>query len=741
MIKTIIKRNGTKQPFDADKINGWGQWAAKTLGNSIDWGGVVLRAVQTCDEVTTSEALQQALIRACLDRPSWAYNRMAGRLYCALQRKKCYGKSIPTIKELHTQMVAAGIMAAKFASVYTDEEYAQLEETIDHSRDLTYAYYQHTQFKNKYAMRDRVNDIDYETPQFVHMRVAMRLAMNLPNRVETAKKFYYYFSTNKINIPTPYYTNSGTEKNGFLSCCLYTTNDTAPSLAAGDHIAYMMTVNSSGIGANIRTRAIGSSVRGGIIRHQGKFPYYKALGGAVNANMQNGRGGAATATFSVYDPQVLDIQKLKNPRSPDAKRNRDLDYAMAFNRFFAKKAAKGETYHTFDMAVTPEIYEAVNASEEEFERLYNKAVEEGRYVSELNAREVLLSSIEEAVSTGRQYLTDLTAANIHTPFKNPIYNSNLCQEILLPTTGYDSVEQLYKEEESGEVAMCALAGIVVGNIKDDSEYADVAYHALLMIDVAIRETEYPLPQIAFTAKKRMSAAVGIVGLAHYMAKNKQSYTTTKGKAFMHELAETHYWHLLNASLRLGKEFGNAEWIDRTKWPEGWLPIDTYYKSVDEVTPPDYKRDWESLRKEVIANGGIRNSVLVSHAPTESSSISSGTTNGLYPIRDIALLKTNESGATSYVVPDSDKLEPFYDNAYEINLSHIIDCYGIFQKFCDQGISADLYVNVAGTNKLSSSQLLRDQFRMIKLGVKSRYYINSKTGTGIDLGDKCESCTL
>lgn len=741
MIKAIIKRDGTKQPFDADKINGWGQWAAKTLGNSIDWGGIVLSAVQTCDEETTSEALQQALIRACLDRPTWAYNRMAGRLYCALQRKKCYGKTIPTIKELHTRMVAAGILSEKFANAYTDEEYAELEATIDHSRDLTYAYYQHTQFRTKYAMRDRVNDIDYETPQFVHMRVAMRLAMNLPNRIETAKKFYYYFSTNKINIPTPYYTNSGTEKNGFLSCCLYTTNDTAPSLAAGDHIAYMMTVNSSGIGANIRTRAIGSSVRGGIIRHQGKFPYYKALGGAINANMQNGRGGAATATFSVYDPQVLDIQKLKNPRSPDAKRNRDLDYAMAFNRHFAKKAAKGETYHTFDMAVAPEIYEAVNASEEEFERLYNKAVEEGRFVSELNAREVLLSSIEEAVSTGRQYLTDLTAANIHTPIKNPIYNSNLCQEILLPTAGYDSVGQLYKEEESGEVAMCALAGIVVGNIKDDDEYADVAHHALLMIDVAIRETEYPLPQIAFTAKKRMSAAVGIVGLAHYMAKNKQSYTTTKGKAFMHELAETHYWHLLNASLRLGKEFGNAEWIDRTKWPEGWLPVDTYYKSVDEVTPPDYKRDWESLRQAVIANKGIRNSVLVAHAPTESSSISSGTTNGLYPIRDIALLKTNESGATSYVVPDSDKLEPFYDNAYEIELSHIIDCYGIFQKFCDQGISADLYVNVAGTNKLSSSQLLRDQFRMIKLGVKSRYYINSKTGTGIDLGDKCESCTL
>ena len=426
MIKTIIKRDGSKQDFDPEKINGWGIWAAKNLGNTIDWSDVVLKAVQSCNEETTSEELQLALIRSCLVHPSWAYNRMAGRLYSALQRKKCFGKKIPTIKELHQQMVSAGILSDKFTSAYTDEEYAELEKVIDHSRDLSYAYYQHTQFRSKYAMRDRVNNIDYETPQFVHMRVAMRLAQNLSKRVETAKKFYEYFSTSKINIPTPYYTNSGTDKNGFLSCCLYTTNDTAPSLAAGDHIAYMMTVNSSGIGANIRTRAIGSSVRGGIIEHQGKFPYYKALGGAINANRQNGRGGAATATFSVYDPQVLEIQKLKNPRMPDAKRNRDLDYAMAFNRFFAKKAAKGEKYHTFDMATSPEIYESVNATEEEFERLYNKAVSEGRYVSELDAREVLLGSIEEAVSTGRQYLTDLTAMNTHTPFKEPIHNSNLC---------------------------------------------------------------------------------------------------------------------------------------------------------------------------------------------------------------------------------------------------------------------------------------------------------------------------
>ena len=493
MIKTVIKRDGTKQEFSPEKINGWGIWAAKNLGNSIDWSDVVLKAVQSCDAVPTTEALQLALIRTCLVHPSWAYNRMAGRLYSALQRKKCYGGTIPTIKEVHQRMLSAGIISNTFASAYSDDEYADLEKVIDHTRDLSYAYYQHTQFQSKYAIRDLVNNIDYETPQFIHMRVAMRLAQNLPNRIEVAKKFYSYFSTSKINIPTPYYTNSGTDKNGFLSCCLYTTNDTAPSLAAGDHIAYMMTVNSSGIGANIRTRAIGSSVRGGIIEHQGKFPYYKSLGGAINANRQNGRGGAATATFSVYDPQVLDIQKLKNPRMPDAKRNRDIDYAMAFNRFFAKKAAKGEKYCTFDMAKAPEIYESVNASEEEFESLYNKAVEEGRYVSELDAREVLLSSIEEAVSTGRQYLTDLSAMNTHTPFKEPIHNSNLCltgDTIIRVRSVYDNHEFEIRLDEFNDIFHTSRWEVLSSDVEGERGWYKVTASALMSHATELIEIEY-----------------------------------------------------------------------------------------------------------------------------------------------------------------------------------------------------------------------------------------------------------
>ena len=214
----------------------------------------------------------------------------------------------------------------------------------------------------------------------------------------------------------------------------------------------------------------------------------------------------------------------------------------------------------------------------------------------MNSRQVVLGALQEAFDTGRHYLHFTDTMNKHTPFKEVIYSSNLCQEIALPTKPYSSVEELYKdyEEGSGETALCNIAGVVPSNIKSDEQYAEVAYYALKMIDAGIHNSSYVFKNLEDTAKSRMNAGVGIIGLAHYMAKNNKRYSTQDGRDFIHTLAETHAWHLYNASLKLGKEKGNALWMYKTLWPEGWLPLDTYEKRVDGLVTVENKRDWESL---------------------------------------------------------------------------------------------------------------------------------------------------
>ena len=734
MIKTIIKRDGSLEEFSPKKVNGWGEWAAKTLGTHVNWSAIVIEAVSKCPEICSSKQLQETLISTCLSQKTWEYNRMAGRLYSNLLDRIIYDNKKPTIQQLHETLFNDGLMV-KLG--YDDSDYAEIEKIIDHKQDLKYPHYQINQIRFKYSLRNKVDNKEYETPQFVYMRMAMALAENeKENRITHVQKWYEHFSHNRINPPTPNFVNLGTSLKGYASCCLYSTSDDAQSLAAGDHIAYMMTCMSAGIGSHIKTRSLGDPVRGGVIQHQGKLPYYRALVGAVQANLQNGRGGAATVHYTAYDPEVEVIQKLRHPMTPTNKKIAGCHYSFGSNKSFARKVARNEDVALFSYLDQPELYEAQYAKDQKvFDKLYEEYVNSGKVKIKLNARELLLGALTQSYETGVHYLHQTDTMNQHTPHKDIIYSSNLCQEVLLPVSPYKTVADLYKkefEEGDGEIALCNIAGIIVPNIESDEQYAEVAYYALKMIDKTIHLSDYIFPNLEYTAKARMNAGVGILGLAHLMAKKGHSYKTQEGLNFIHELSETHMWHLINASLKLGKELGNAPWMHKTKWPEGWLPLDTYEKKVDDLVTIGNKRDWETLRKQIIENGGIRNSVVSAHMPGESSTIAAGTVNSIYPIREFNLMKTNETLVNHWVAPDSTKLKNKYELAWDISTTEMIKVYAIIQKWTDQGISADLFVNLRGVQKVSSSNIVQDYLDIVKYGMKSRYYVNSLTGGGVDL---------
>lgn len=322
------------------------------------------------------------------------------------------------------------------------------------------------------------------------------------------------------------------------------------------------------------------------------------------------------------------------------------------------------------------------------------------------------------------------------------------QEIFLPTKGFKDAGEMYTqdvENVQGEIALCFLSSIVAGRVSED-EYEDVAYYTLLAIDNVISLMDYAFPCLEHSAKNRRSVGVGITNLAHDLASKGLSYQTLEGKNYMHQLAEMHSYYLHKASLRLAKEKGVAGWIDKTKYPEGWLHIDTYNRNVDLVHTQPLHFDWENLRKEIVDLGGIRNSVLEATPPAESSSLVSDTTNSLYPIREDYVIKKSGTTKVVFSAPDIDKLSGKYEYAYDIPTKHMIDCYAIFQKFHGQGISADLWKDYSRypNEKIPMSELLTDMYYSTKMGLKSWYYQNSKSGIKEDgtsiVEDDVEGCS-
>lgn len=748
MKRYIIKRNGKVEEFTVEKLIKWEQWALEDGDN--DLRTITQEVVADLPENLTSQELQLKLINTLKERKSFSALKAAGKLYAAYMRKRIFNRfkaKTPTVKELHDFLYEKGLM---LKLNYTDEEYEYIENNIiDHSRDFTYTYHSVYQLIHKYALANRKTKEIYETPQFVFMRMAMALAENEENKLQVVKDYYDLFSLNKINAPTPNYINLGTPHKGFISCCLYQVEDDVRSLAIGDHIAYTMTYMSAGIGSFLNVRSINDDVKNGLIKHQGKLPYFKSLGTAVNANLQLGRGGACTTFFMCYDPEVLDIIYLQNPRTPLQKQNRMIHFAFMFNDFFIEKVIKNEEIFLFNVYTAPDLVEAFfDKDSVRFKELYyayeaNKDFPK-KYV---NARQLALETLRQCHECGTLYLVNINAVNKHTSFKEKIYQSNLCLEILQPTKPYKNMMDLYTDNphENGEISLCALAGIIAPNIEDDKEYYKACYYALKMIDYCIDNNSYVFKHLEYTAKVRRNAGAGIIGLAYELAKNNLNYTTKESKAYMHFLAERHSYFLIKASLELAKEKGLAPWIHKTKWSNGWLPIDDYNSNVDKIADFKYHYNWEELRKELKEVGGIRHSALVAHMPTESSSKATGMPNGLYPIRDIYLVKTDGSNTVDWISYEADKLKDKYQRAWDIPLKDLIEMYAIFTKFADQGISADIYIDRTKEKELKASRLLDELLYMWYYGVKTRYYTNAKTTDAEALeeikGCSGGSCTL
>lgn len=417
MITYVTKRDGSKEKFSADKLN---KWIDITGVEGVNWSDLSFRAYRKLNDGCSSKDLHDAMVQSCVDIGTEAALRVGGKFYISGVYKEVFGgiDNIPKLKDF-----------AKDIWVnmdYSDEEYDEMDKVINHSKDLTYSYTTIRQMADKYMVKNRVTGELKETPQFTFMGIALAACETLDKgvRLYHVKKIYEFLSDLKINLPSPILSNLRTENRGYASCLTFMTDDTVESLGTGEHIAYLMTAKSAGIGGNIVSRSKGDAVRNGAIRHVGKLPLYKQVESAVHAMLQFGRGGAATIHYSCLDPEIEDLINLKNPLTIREKQIRGIDYSFMYNNSFAKAVANNDKWLLISYKDAPDLHEALyNKDSVKFDVLLQKYWDKGVRVK---ARDIAMQVLTQSLETGRIYITNMQEANTHTPFKETIYTSNLC---------------------------------------------------------------------------------------------------------------------------------------------------------------------------------------------------------------------------------------------------------------------------------------------------------------------------
>lgn len=297
------------------------------------------------------------------------------------------------------------------------------------------------------------------------------------------------------------------------------------------------------------------------------------------------------------------------------------------------------------------------------------------------------------------------------------------------TAAYYYFHEKFKVREHPEISLCTLAAYNVGNLKELSDLEDWGRTTVRFLDDLIEYQKYPVEAARWSTNRRRPLGIGIINYAYYLAKNGSRYSDESALKLTHELFEAMSFYSIKASVELAAERGRCEGFQELKYSDGWLPIDTYKRTIDEFAKFDYLCDWEWLRDQ-IKQHGIRNSTLLAVMPSESSSVVSNATNGIEPPRSLVATKSSKDGTVKQVVPEINRLKNQYELLWDIpSMESTIKLVAVMSKFVDQAISTNLSYDKSKFEggMIPMKLLLRDYFMTIKYGIKNLYYHNTRDG--------------
>ena len=726
---SVVKRDGSVESLNLDKVHAMVELACEDLAGVSSSQVEMNSGIQFYDGIKT-EDIQEILIRSAndlisLDTPNYQY--VAARLLLFGLRKAVFGyhPDKPPILYNHIcKCVDHGMYDEELLTVYTEEEWEEIESYVDHDRDYLFTYAGLRQVCDKYLVQDRSTGYLFETPQQMYIMIAATLFSKYPKdtRLEYVRRYYEAISTHKINIPTPVMAGVRTPLRQFASCVLVDVDDTLDSIFSSDMAIGYYVAQRAGIGINAgRIRGINAKIRGGEVQHTGVVPFLKKFEATVRCCTQNGiRGGSATVHFPIWHQEIEDIIVLKNNKGTEDNRVRKLDYSIQLSKLFYERFIENKEITLFSPHDVPDLYESFGT--DRFDELYCSYESNPDIPSKrVSAQGLILDLLKERAETGRLYLMNIDHCNSHSSFKDKVNMSNLCQEITLPTDPINHIDS-----QDGEIALCILSAINVGKIRNLSEMENLCDLTVRALEELIDYQEYPVPAARRSTLARRSLGIGFIGLAHYFAKNGVKYDSQEAYDLTHKLTESFQYNLLRASNNIAKEKGACDAFHRTKYIDGILPIDTYKQEVDELVTVSYEYDWDSLRDD-IAEWGLRHSTLSAQMPSESSSVVSNATNGIEPPRDYLSVKKSKKGPLKQIVPQFTTYKNNYTLLWDMPSNEgYINVTAIMQKFFDQAISGNWSYNPENypDNEVPVSVMANDLLTTYKYGWKTSYYQNT-----------------
>ena len=759
----VIKRDGTKEPFDANKINTAILKACEGLPDQISKVVQVATELQlTLFDGITTEQLDEAVIQTVLqnvkDDPD--YDKIAARLLLKTVYKQILGdyETAEELKKLHARefpkfvkaAVKEGLLDKRMADGRFDLK--KLAAELDPARDDLSKYLGVVTNKNRYALRKQ-NGSPIETPQFTHMRIAMGLSYNEADPTTAAIEFYNHMSNLEYVPGGSTRVNAGGSFPQLSNCFLLNVDDDMESIAKAVRDTMWIAKGTGGIGIGFtKLRAAGSPVKTTNTESTGPIPFMKMIDTALFAVSRKGKKAGAAAIYienwHLNFDQFVDLRQ--NSGDPYL-RTRFANTAVFISDEFMKRVEKDQDWYLFDPAETPDLTELYGEAFSARYKEYIKMAEAGklRTFDKVPARQQFKRILTSLQATSHPWLTWKDTINVRALNNNTgtIHLSNLCTEITLP-------------QDKNNIATCNLVSInlsaFLGEDKtwDWDRLKEAARAAVRQLDNLCDITQTPIPEAMHSNQQTRAIGLGIMGLSDVLEKLGYCYESKESYDLVDQLTEFISYHAIDQSADLAKELGSYPTFAGSGWSKGILPIDTVDKlskdrgvkvKIDQKT----RLDWDGLRKKV--KKGMRNATLMAIAPTANIGHVAGTTPGIDPqfaqifsrstlngkflevnhnlVRDLKKLGLwddlkDEIFAAQGDIQDIDgipqNIKDVYKTSFQLSPYAFIEVAARAQKWVDQAISRNMYLETRDID-----EYVKIYSEAWKRGLKTTYYLHVK----------------
>ena len=459
--------------------------------------------------------------------------------------------------------------------------------------------------------------------------------------------------------------NSATPRPQTASCFLFKMmEDSIPGIFETLKRCGMVSQCGGGLGINMQPiRNSGSEISSGGISN-GLILMLKMFNDMVKYVSQgSNRRGAGAILIQVFNKDLLSVMEMRLPVGNEDDRCRDLFSAVIINEVFVERVKKNQHWTLFCCTLVPKLRgltgEAFRKQYEEYEANYKA------YGGvQIPAQRVVGWVHRSQDETGTPYILNRTAMNCsqHRELFGPgtgVESSNLCVEIM-QFCGWNT-DNKEDEEPQYHTAVCNLATVKLDRFlkptyahlgtdencaplpdsADDNAFSDVPLyfdfeHFGQIVRLATRNTDltidsmfYPTDCTERCNKACRPIGVGIQALADVFIKLGLPFCSEDAVQLGAEIAACMYYNALVESCDLAKSLGPYPRYENSPAFKEDKPFqfDLFGKTEEAMALMDKgkgingritRENWINLRAN-IREHGLRNSLLIAHPPTASTS--------------------------------------------------------------------------------------------------------------------------